>query len=104
MDIDIVYEFTSHISGATVLIPLRLVPSHAKCIEQSLQTLNNSNKNHRRTRENARVQRHESTQEDNPSQSMGRRGHEWGTLKYMIGINVIAISNTKKNCGKVTLN
>ena len=48
MDIDIEYEFTSHISGATVLIPLTLVPSHAKCIErlEPLQTLNNNNKNH----------------------------------------------------------
>lgn len=63
-------------------------------------TLNNMNKNHRRTRENARVLRHESTLEDNPSQRV------WGeentirermsTLKYMLGINVIEVSNTQK--------
>lgn len=100
MDIDIVYEFTSHISEATVLTPLTLVPSCAKIMEQSLWTLNNMNKNHRRTRENARVQRHESSLEDNPSQRVWREegaiGERMSTLKYMLGINVIAVSNTQK--------
>jgi hypothetical protein len=93
-------EFTSHKSGATVLTPLTLVPSCAKIIEQTLWTLNNMNKNHRRTRENARVLRHESTLEDNPSQRVwgeeGALGERMSTLKYMPGINVIAVSNTQK--------
>jgi hypothetical protein len=58
------------------------------------------NKNHRRTRENARVLRHESALEDNPGQRVrgekGAIGERMSTLKYMLGINVIAISNTQK--------
>ncbi len=58
------------------------------------------NKNHRRTGENARVLRHESALEDNPGQRVwgeeGAIGERMSTLKYMLGINVIAISNTQK--------
>jgi hypothetical protein len=54
------------------------------------------NKNHRRTRENARVLRHESTLEDNPSQRVwgeeGAIGEGMSTLKYMLGI--------KRHCGQ----
>jgi len=62
------YEFRSHKSGAGVLDPLTLSPSCEKIIEQTLWTLNNRNKIHRRTRENARVLRHEGSLEDNPNQ------------------------------------
>jgi hypothetical protein len=54
------------------------------------------NKNHRRTRENARVLRHESTLKDNLSQRVwgeeGAIGERMSTLKYMPGINVITVS------------
>lgn len=66
------------------------------------------NKNHRRTRENARVLRNESTLEDNPSQRVweeeGAIGERMSTLKYMLGISSLRSATPKKNCDKVTLN
>ncbi len=49
-----IYEFTSEQLSAAVLTPLTLVPSCVKTIEQTLRTLNNKNKKHRRKRERMR--------------------------------------------------